>query len=1146
MNLKKKSTNKKILLSPTQLIGFLNCNYHRINYENGVKKKLPTFSVKTLFERGLKHERDYLKEIKKNKKKVVVIDSKPGKEEQAAEQTENAIKAGADLIYQGCLIKDNWIGKPDFLVKEKNKDGRYHYEVTDTKISSRVKVGHIMQTSAYADFLTKYQDGIIGDKTNIVLKNFKKESFSTNETMSYFLLNKENYENFLKSKQKDKIKPIKCSYCVYCDYQEKCHDQWEKNESINLVASIKKSEIQLLEDNKITKIHQLSNLDKKKEIKGIGKHRLFKLIKQAELQVYKKKTGKNKIELFPVEPLRGFNRLPKKGNCDLYFDIEGAPDFVYENGLQYLFGLHYVENNEPQSKFFWAHGRDEEKKLIEDFLDFISNHFKKYPDSYIFHYDDYEERAVKDLTSLHKTKIKVVDDLLRLEKFVDLFKCVKESMQMSVESYSLKDIEKFYNFKRSGDVKTASESVDYYAEYIQTKDKKILDKIKKYNEEDLQSTMQLRNWLHKERPDNVGWFIPEKEEKEIEEKDWEKTGRELDEQINNSKIDKELKLLFQDIHQYHRRENRPEWWSFRERRFKNTEELIEDPDCIGGLTMVGNPQPIKQSLLYKYKFPDQEYKIKKDQDVTNAQWIEFKKAYAGIIESVDAYKKILTISKGTGINKKTGEVKENLPYSLNIGPKKPLPPDKIETSIQNLIKEVISENKTNKYQAILDILTKKYPNIKSIKKGEPIIKSDEFEKEIPIVIENLDRSYMVLQGPPGTGKTWQIANAIIYLLKKGKRIAVSANSHKVIINILKAIEDAADDLSKAEKEGFNFKGLKQKGSLEDHIFNGKYITTQYIDHKGKTKYNGEKDFIKALKDKTHNLFAGTSRHLTKDFFDQKLDFLFIDEASQVSLADVVAAGKCAKNIILVGDQQQLGMPTKAVHPGQTNKSALDFLIEADTISPDRGIFINTTRRLHPNINNFISNNFYDGRLKHHPDTEKRKIIFSKNEKIFNESGLYYFPMKHQNRSQLCEEEGSEILKLYDKFLSAKFVNEHGKKSDLNVDSILVISPYNVQVNYLKSILPKNSNIGTVDAFQGQQRPISIFSMATSEPENLSRNLEFFYSRNRLNVGISRAQCISIVLMNPKLFYFQCKKTSQIKLINTLIKLDTFKINNYTI
>ena len=111
-----------------------------------------------------------------------------------------------------------------------------------------------------------------------------------------------------------------------------------------------------------------------------------------------------------------------------------------------------------------------------------------------------------------------------------------------------------------------------------------------------------------------------------------------------------------------------------------------------------------------------------------------------------------------------------------------------------------------------------------------------------------------------------------------------------------------------------------------------------------------------------------------------------------------------------------------------------------------------------------------------------------------------------------------------------------------MDSILVISPYNVQVNYLKSILPKNSNVGTVDSFQGQQRPISILSMATSEPENLSRNLEFFYSRNRLNVGISRAQCISIVLMSPKLFYFQCKKPSQVKLVNTLIKLKDYFIS----
>lgn len=1125
-------------LSPSQLNGFLNCNYHRINFEKGVKKKKITFSLDALFKRGIEHEKNYLKELKKNKKKIVVINTEKGQEKKAAKETEQAIKDGADLIYQGCLIKDNWIGLPDFLVKVEDKNNKYHYEVTDTKISSKAKVDHIMQTSAYADFLRQYQNGILGEKIHIVLKDFKKDSFSTNETMKYFLINKEYYENFLNSKAKDKIKPIKCSYCTFCDYQETCHEQWKKSDSINLVAGIKKAEIQLLENNKIKTVDLLSKLDKNKEIKGVSSIRLSKLIKQAELQAVKKKTGKNKFELFQVEPFRGFNRLPKKGTCDLYFDIEGVPDFVYENGLQYLFGLTYIEKDVPKSKFFWAHNRNQEKKLIEDFLDFVWNHFKKYPDSYIFHYDDYEISTIKDLTAIHKTKIKIVDDLLRLEKFVDLFKCVKESMQMSLESYSLKDVEKFYDFKRSGNVLSASDSIDYYVEYIQTKDKKILDKIEKYNYEDLKSTMQLRNWLNNQKPENVDWFTPEKEEKVIEEKDWEKTGRELDEKIQSSKIDKELKVLFQDIHQYHRRENRPDWWSFRDRRYKNTEELIDDPDCIGGLKMIGDPQPIKQSLLYKYKFPNQEYKIKKGQMVTNAQWIDFKKAAAGTIESIDAKNRTLLIKKGTGVDRKTGLAKENLPKLLNLGPRKPTPPDDLERSIQDLIKEILLQNNSKKYQAIIDILKKDHPKIKNIKKGKPIVQSDDFKKEIPLVIENLDNSYLVLQGPPGTGKTYQIGNAIIYLLKKGSKIGVTGNSHKVIINILKAIEDAAEN----EKEKFNFKGLKQKGNLDEHIFNGKYITTQYLDHKGDKKNNEDKDFIKALRDNSHNIFGGTKYHFRKEFFDEKLDYLFVDECSQVSLADVVAMSKCTKNIILVGDQQQLGMPTKALHPGETKKSALEYLIPSDTIEPDKGIFLNTTRRLHPNINSFISNNFYDERLKYHPETEKRKIIFPSNEKIFKTSGLYYFPMEHENRSQLCEEEGNEILKLYDKFLNSKYIDEKGKSSNLSVDSILVISPYNVQVNYLKSILPKNSNVGTVDSFQGQQRPISILSMATSEPENLSRNLEFFYSRNRLNVGISRAQCISIVLMSPKLFHFQCKKPSQVKLVNTLIKLKDYSIS----
>ena len=210
---------KKKFLSPSQLIGFLNCNYHTIHNLRGTPKKEKTISIKALFKRGLSHEKDYLKKIKKNNKNVVEINQSLSNEDQE-KQTQKAIKNGADLIYQGCLIENNWIGKPDFLIKKLNEKDEPYYEVTDTKISSQVKVDHLMQVNSYVDLLTKYQDGVLGDKTNIVLKNFKEKSFSLNETMNYFSINKEKYENFLNSKSIDKIKPNKCSYCQFCDYQD--------------------------------------------------------------------------------------------------------------------------------------------------------------------------------------------------------------------------------------------------------------------------------------------------------------------------------------------------------------------------------------------------------------------------------------------------------------------------------------------------------------------------------------------------------------------------------------------------------------------------------------------------------------------------------------------------------------------------------------------------------------------------------------------------------------------------------------------------------------------------------------------------------------------------------------------------------------
>jgi uncharacterized protein len=252
-------------------------------------------------------------------------------------------------------------------------------------------------------------------------------------------------------------------------------------------------------------------------------------------------------------------------------------------------------------------------------------------------------------------------------------------------------------------------------------------------------------------------------------------------------------------------------------------------------------------------------------------------------------------------------------------------------------------------------------------------------------------------------------------------------------------------------------------------------------------------------------------------------------------------GSSCKNIVLVGDQMQLGQPSKGVHPGDSGKSILDYLLgDLDTIDDNRGIFLNKTYRLDPKINNFISENFYESRLIADENNSTRKVI-SKN-KLFSASGIYYIASEHSDNSQKSEEECQIIKKLYKDFIGADFIDLNQKKRKITDKDILIISPYNVQVNYLKSELNEKAQIGTIDKFQGQEAPITIISMTSSDAENLPRDKTFFFNRNRLNVAISRSQCVSIILFNPKLLETAPRNVIEIKLLNNFFKLMKFKIN----
>ena len=125
----------------------------------------------------------------------------------------------------------------------------------------------------------------------------------------------------------------------------------------------------------------------------------------------------------------------------------------------------------------------------------------------------------------------------------------------------------------------------------------------------------------------------------------------------------------------------------------------------------------------------------------------------------------------------------------------------------------------------------------------------------------------------------------------------------------------------------------------------------------------------------------------------------------------------AKNIVIIGDQMQLSSPISAVHPGESGLSAPEYLLEnQDTINSDKGIFIDKSRRLHPKLREFISENFYDGRLKNFDDTKKRKIIFSNNKELIPETGILMIDANHKEICRQKSEEEGELVKNYYKKL----------------------------------------------------------------------------------------------------------------------------------
>ena len=477
--------------------------------------------------------------------------------------------------------------------------------------------------------------------------------------------------------------------------------------------------------------------------------------------------------------------------------------------------------------------------------------------------------------------------------------------------------------------------------------------------------------------------------------------------------------------------------------------------------------PPKRSTEYRFRFPPQESKLYPKQDVRDHATGD----PPGTLVAVDREAGTLVLQRATK------RADEPLPHALIPGG--PYRTDDQKDALARFGRSLLAGD--HRYPALESILRRE-------RFGREIQTTD--LEAMKALVRSLEGRHLVIQGPPGSGKTWTCGRLIADLVEHGKTVGVASTSHKAIHKLLEEIEAT----------GVEFRGLKKASSGNPESY-----------------YDG--DSVQNVEHSDHctgaDVTAGTAWHFARDPHDGTLDYLFVDEAGQVSLADALAMATAARNVVLVGDPQQLANVIQGTHPAGTGASVLTWLLDgAETIPPDAGLFLERTFRLHPDVCAYISEEFYEGRLRPAPIAATRTTPLG--------TGLRFVPVEHEGNRQESAEEVDAVCAIVEELRAA------------GVTDVKVVAPYNMQVNALSAALPGVS-VGTVDKFQGQEADVVVYSMASSSGEDVPHGLEFLLSRNRLNVAISRARCLAYLVASPKLLEVNAKSIPQMRLANALCR-----------
>ena len=1102
------------LLTPSKISAWLGCGHYltlRHQVESGLltPRHTPLSALaEILVDKGNHHEASCLDDYESMGKTIYEVPRRNADESFEAWVTRvgNPMSRNVDVIYQMPFVHDGMRGIADFLLRvDSPEEGYATFEPVDAKLTrSRAKPGHVLQLCFYAEAIAA-TEGKIPRQMHVWLGSGSTDALLVEEFLPYWRRLRRQLRVVLDGDAASQVtRPALCESCEYCEFQGHCSDQWREEDSLAFVANSRQRERDVLEAAGVTKVAQLAR--RQRPVEDLRTESLERLRRQAALQVATRDAPHDPpaFEIIDAgdDPLygHGFEMMPAPDEGDVFFDFEGDPFWTPKSDLMFLAGLLYQDSSEQWiCDERWAHSLAEQQGMIKELVEFFAQRRVDYPEMHVYHYNHTEKSTIERLTRDADDE-NLFASLIDSGLFVDLFTVAKNAVRVGTESYGLKHLERLVDFVRTAGIEHGAGAVVQYEQWLTSRDDRLLADIARYNRDDTAATKALRDWLVAQRPADLDWraAVITREEYELD-------TDELVDGLHHCATSSGAQELA-DLLNYWRRERSADVAPKFVALHGDYSALYESPDYIANVSVVGIHEPSGRERARRLvvQWPEQ---------VVDESWTPGDVLFVGdgapygraTVTAIDVELRELTLRWGAA-----QEAAGGVPTALIRD--KYFRPGAKASALKDLARQMLHPEEHGPPSRLATaLLSRALPRFFTGRGPRGGRFLDDLDS-VSSWIGDLDESFVAIQGPPGAGKTYSGSHIIHQLIVAGRRVGVVAMSHTAI-----------DNLMKATYEVFQLAGDVEKlQTLRWQADDG----APALSH---ATYSKRKRDLLSLE---FNLVGGTAwLWASAEMRQNPVDVLVVDEAGQLSLADAVASTSGARNMILLGDPLQLSQVAKAEHPGSSGLSVLQHVLGEHLTIPDtQGVFISETRRMHPDVCAFISKQIYEGRLTSHESCARQGTEFG--------TGLRWLEASHRHRSTESPEEALLVVGQIRQMIGTPWVDQLDRTRPLRADDFMVVAPYNDQVDLVRALLRAEPGldevrVGTVDKFQGREAPVVFFTMTTSSSDDMPRGPEFLFSRNRLNVAVSRARCLVYLVCTDELLNSRASDLDEMRLISTL-------------